>query len=100
MIDMTKSIGKAVWLPIGETTINVSIHEENSGYLILEKTLPPQFTHRRKNYSAKTIWFCEEILKRVIKPCKIDKIEQLRYIFTKGLTWVIFEYLSEKLMGW
>ena len=37
IIDITKSLGQAVGLPIGDTTINVSIHEDNVGELILEK---------------------------------------------------------------
>ena len=54
---MIKSILKAVGLTIGEIKINVSIHEENDGALILSKTLPPNSTTPRKQYYAKTIWF-------------------------------------------
>ena len=48
IIDITKSLGQAVGLLIGDTTMNVSIHENNVGALILVKTFPPQFTPRRK----------------------------------------------------
>ena len=41
IIDITISLGKAVRLPIGDTTMNVSIHEDNAGALILAKTFPP-----------------------------------------------------------
>ena len=44
IIYITISLGKAVGLPIGDTTMNVSIHEDNAGALILAKILPPQFT--------------------------------------------------------
>ena len=44
--------------------MNISIHEDNAGALILAKTLPPQFTPSSKYYAAKTIWFREEIFKR------------------------------------
>ncbi len=64
IMDMVSSVTKSVQLPIGETTMNVSIHEDNSGALVLAKTLPPQFTPRSKYYAIKTIWFCEEIFKR------------------------------------
>ena len=57
VIDMTKFIGKPVRLPIGETTINVSIHEENDGSLILENTFPTQLTPQSKYYVANTIRF-------------------------------------------
>ena len=74
---MNKSLGNSVEIPIGETEINVSIHEDNYGYLILANNFPPQFTPRSKHYADKTIWFCEEIVKRGIKLCKIDTVEQL-----------------------
>ena len=41
IIDVTKSLGQAVGLPIGDTATNVSIHEDNAGALILNKNLPP-----------------------------------------------------------
>jgi hypothetical protein len=44
IIDMVRSLAKATNFPIGSTTMNVSIHEDNSGALLLAKTLPPQFT--------------------------------------------------------
>ena len=63
IIDITKSPSQVVELTICDTTMNVSIHEDNSGALILEKTSPTQFIPRRKYYASKTIWFCEEIKK-------------------------------------
>jgi len=98
--DMTQALGKAVGLPIGETTIKVSIHEDNAGALVLAQTLPPQFTPRSKYYAAKTIWFREKIFKHGIKLLKIDTLEQLGDMFTKGLPRKTFEYLRLKLMGW
>ena len=100
VIDLTISLAQALGLAVGETTINVSVHEDNSGALILAETLPPQFTPRSKHYAAKTIWFREEIVKRGIKLVKIDTLEQLGDIFTKGLPKTTFEYLRKKLMGW
>jgi hypothetical protein len=60
IIDMGCSLAKATNFPIGSTTMNVSIHEDNSGALVLAKTLPPQFTPRSKYYAIKKIWFREE----------------------------------------
>ena len=97
---MVGSVTKSVNLPFGKTTMNVSIHEDNSGALVLAKTLPPQFTPRSKYYAIKTIWFREEIFKHGIQLHKIDTVEQLGDIFTKGLTQVVFEYLRKKIMGW
>ena len=100
IIDMVEALTTSVHLPIGETTMNLSVHEDNSGALVLAKTLPPQFTPRSKYYASKTIWFREEIHKRGIKLLKIDTVEQLGDIFTKGLVLVTFEYLRRKLIGW
>ncbi len=80
--------------------MQLSIHEDNSGALVLAKTLPPQFTPQSKYYASKTIWFWEEIHKRCIKLLKIDPVEQLGDTFTKGLVQVMFEYLRKKLIGW
>ena len=68
---MTKYIVNEVGLPIGLKTINLSIHEGNSGDLILEKTLPSQVKPQSKHYHYKTIRFHEEIVKHGIEICKI-----------------------------
>ena len=93
IIDITNSLGQAVGLTIGDTKMNVSIHKDNSGGLILEKTLPPQFTSCSKYYASRTIWFHEDTNKRIIKLLKIDTVEQMGDIFTKGLPRATFEYL-------
>jgi hypothetical protein len=100
IIDMVHLLAEATNLPIGNTTMNVSIHEDNSGALVLAKTLSPQFTPQNKYYAIKTIWFYEEIFKRDIQLNKFNTVEQLGNIFIKGLTRVVFEYLQKKIMGW
>ncbi len=87
IINMVRSLAEATNLPIGNTTMNVSIHEDNSGALVLA-------------YAIKKIWFHEEIFKRDIQLNKIDTYKQLGDIFTKGLTRVVFEYLQKKIIGW
>ncbi len=99
ILDMVCSLALATNLPIGNTTMNVFIHEDNLGALVLAKTLPPLFTPQSKYYAIKTIWFCEEIFKRDIQSNKINTVKQLGDIFTKGLTRVVFEYLQKKIMG-
>jgi hypothetical protein len=86
IIDMVELVTCLVNLPIGETTMQLSVHEENSGALVLAKTLPPQFTLCSKYYASKMIWFREEIHKRCIKLLKINSVKQLGDIFTKGLS--------------
>jgi len=72
---MVSLLGTKVGLPLNEATVNVSIHQDNAGALALAEALPPQFTHRRKHYAIKTIWFCEQIVLRGIKLLKIDTVE-------------------------
>jgi hypothetical protein len=85
IMDMVSSLTKSVKLPIGKTTIYVSIYEDNSGALVLAKTLPLQFTPRCKYYVVKTTLFFEEIFKRDVQLHKIDTVEQLGDIFYKRL---------------
>ncbi len=99
-MDMVSSVTKSVKLLIRKTTMNVSIYEDNSGALVLAKTLPPQFTPQSKYYPIKTIWFREEIFKRDVQLHKINTVKQLGDIFTKGLTHFVFEYLWKKIIGW
>ena len=66
----------------------------------MAKTLSPQFTPRNDHYYAKTIWFREEIVKRGIKLCNIDTLDQLGDIFPKEFTRVTFECIWKKFMGW
>jgi hypothetical protein len=55
IINMVTSLISLVHLPIGELTMNPSVHEDNSGALVLAKTLPPQFIPQSKYYASKTI---------------------------------------------
>jgi hypothetical protein len=100
IIDMVESLTSLVNLPIGETTMKLSDHEDNSGVLVLAKTLPPQFTPQNKYYAIKTIWFCKEIYKHFIQLWKIDTVKQLGDIFTQVLPQVVFEYHWKKIIGW
>jgi hypothetical protein len=54
------------------STMHITIHEDNSGTLILATTPPPQFTPHSKHYSIKTIWFCEKIIEKKIKVAPIE----------------------------
>ena len=101
VVDIVKEVGDVVGLPTKDLiSMHVSVHEDNAGALILAETIPPQFTPRSKYYAIKTVWFREEIHKRGVKLFKIDTVEQLGDIFTKGLARVTFEYLRKKMIGW
>jgi hypothetical protein len=74
-------------------TLQECILKDNSGALVFETTISPQYTPWSKYHAIKTIWFWEEIHKQGIKLLKIDTTEQLGDIFTKGLAQPTFEYL-------
>ncbi len=48
VIDMVCSLADATNLPIGNTPMNVSIHKDNLGALVLAKTLPPATVYSSK----------------------------------------------------
>ncbi len=75
VMNMVNLLAEKVKLPLENATMNVLIHEDNAGALILAETLPPQFNPPSKHYTIKTIWFWEEIMKRGIKLLKIDTTE-------------------------
>ena len=100
IIDLAEFLGSIVGLPSEPTSMQVSIHEDNAGALILADMIPPQFTPRSKTYHVKTIWFREEIKRRGIKLLKIETSEQLGDLFTKGLSTKAFVHLRKKLLGW
>ena len=80
------------------TTIHVSLQEDNAGALILAETLPPQNSPHTKHYALKTIWFCEDKVRREL--VRIKTVKQLVDMLTKALLRVTFGYLRSKLMGW
>ncbi len=100
IMDGVSIMGKAIGLPVGNTTIQVSNHEDNPGALILAKTIPPQYTSQSKDYYTRTIWFQKEIVNFGIRLLKIFTTKQLGYLFPKGLPKPGFEHLRKKLMGW
>jgi hypothetical protein len=101
VMDIVSEVGEVVGLDTKDlVSMHVSIHEDNAGALVLAETIPPQFTPRSKYYAIKTVWFREEIQKRGVKLFKIETVEQLGDIFTKGLARATFEYLRSRMMGW
>ncbi len=73
--------------------MHVSIHENNTGDLVLVNTKPLQNTPQSKHYAIKTNWFREQIITLGIEVVKIDTKDQLGDVFTKSLPQVTFEHL-------
>jgi hypothetical protein len=57
-------------------------------------------TPRSKSSAVKYHWFCEHLMKGVVKIKPIGTAEQAADIFTKVTLQPIFEYPREKLLGW
>ena len=101
MCDIVKEVGKVLGLATDDLSLmHVLVHEDNAGALVLAKTIPSKFTPQSKYYAIKTVWFREEIQKQGVKLIKIDSMEQLGDIFSKGLPHIVFEYLQKCMMGW
>ena len=97
IINIATSLGKAVGLPMGNTTINDYFHKDNAGALLLARTLTPQLTSPSNYYATKTIWFHKNIVNHRIKLLKIDTVEQLGDLFTKGPPRTIFNIRVRRL---
>lgn len=101
IIKLARELSAAVGLPEGgPPTMKITLHEDNSGALILANTIPPEFTPRSKFYALKTIWFREQIALLKIDVVKIETKYQWGDICTKMPPVVTFEFLRELIMGW
>ena len=99
-LDLLTVITSAVGLPEQDTTMKVTVHEDNEGALALAKLEPGRSTPRSKHYAVKYHWFREHIKDRGIILQKVDTKSQLADIFTKGLGKIAFRALRELLCGW
>eukprot|EP00804_Cyclotella_cryptica_P007273 CCRYP_017859-RA/>CCRYP_017859-RA protein AED:0.33 eAED:0.33 QI:0/-1/0/1/-1/1/1/0/91 len=84
---------------LSKASVDISIHKDNAGALVLVMTLPPHLTPTSKHYAIKMILLHEKIVQRKIKLLKIDTVEQLVDFSTKELPRVTFENLRSKLLG-
>lgn len=100
IINLAKMFAEHYDLAPVKTKMSITIHEDNSGALVLANTIPPESTPRSKFYHLETVWFREQIVLHGIDVVEVSTTEQLGDIFTKGLTRVVFEYLRKKLLGW
>ena len=101
LIKMVKELSGAVDIPVGgPPTMRITLHEDNSGALILTKTIPPEFTPRSKFYALKTIRFREQIMELRIIVIKVDTKLKWGDICMKQPLVVTYEFLRKLIMGW
>ena len=61
-IGIVESPSKVVGMPTHDMTImHVTIHEDNTGALVLAGAIPPQFTPRSKYYAINMVWFHKKV---------------------------------------
>jgi hypothetical protein len=92
LIDITQEICSALLLhPPDTAQMQIKIHKDNLGTLILGQLQPRQMTPRSKHYAVIYHWFWEHLV-----PCKLQLVKiatngQLGDIFTKGLDKATFK---------
>ncbi len=77
IMDLAKFFACYYKLEPVKTKINVTVHKDNSGALVLANALPPEYTPRSKFYHIETIWFREQIVLRGIKILKSIRTKSL-----------------------
>ena len=82
------------------STIKSTIWEDNSAALILAKLDFPLMTPRSKHIAVKYHWFREHVDHDKVKIEKVNTLNQLADLFTKGLRTAQFRILRKQLMGW
>ena len=80
--------------------MRITLHEDNTGALILAKTILPQFNPHSKFYALKTIWLREQIIKHKVLIVHCPTHLMWVDIATKMPPRVTFESLQKLIMGW
>ena len=101
LIDLVQEVADAIGLPTKETTnIFSTIWEDNIGALTLAHLELPRMTPRSKHIAVKYHWFREHVASGKFKVVKVDTLDQIGDLFTKGLGIKLFEKLRFLLVGW
>ena len=78
-------------------SVTCKVFEDNNGEIKLSKAL--KIRPRTKHIALKYHHFREHVRKSLIEINPIDTLEQVADIFTKALSFPMFNYLREKMMG-
>jgi galactokinase/mevalonate kinase-like predicted kinase len=83
----------------GTTKLHSTVFEDNNGALTVAQA--PKMTPRTKHIAIKYHFFKDRIGQdKGIELAKIDTLEQIADIFTKGLGQEKFQHLRQLLCGW
>ena len=101
LIDLVQEVGHVLKMPSKDSSqLHCTIWEDNIGALTLAQLELPRMTPRSKHIAVKYHWFREHVTSGKIKVCKIDTLDQIGDLFTKGLGIKLFEKLRARLVGW
>ena len=101
LMDLVQEVSDAVGLPSDEASnIFSTIWEDNIGALTLAHLELPRMTPRSKYIAVKYHWFREHVASGKFRVLKVDTLDQIGDIFTKGLGIALFEKLRKFLVGW
>ena len=79
-------------------SVKCKVSEDNNGAIELAKA--PKIRPCTKHIALKSNHFREQVRKGLIEINPIDTLEQVADIFTKALSFPIFNYLRKNIMGW
>ena len=100
LMDLVKEVAGAVDLPVNEVTdLHSTIWEDNVGALTLAHLELPRMTPRSKHIATKYHWFRQFVGSKFFVT-KIDTLDQIGDLFTKGLGPGQFEKLRKLMIGW
>jgi hypothetical protein len=103
IISMVRELWQAVGLQSNViSNLHCKVHEDNTGALVLANLEPKHYTPRSKHYAIKYHWFRQHLAdpSNRIKIVKVNTLNQLGNLFTKGLPKPAFTHLRRLLMGW
>eukprot|EP00804_Cyclotella_cryptica_P015081 CCRYP_000649-RA/>CCRYP_000649-RA protein AED:0.39 eAED:0.39 QI:0/0/0/1/0/0/2/0/167 len=101
LVDLISELSRAVGLDVNVVpNMHVKVHEDNVGALTLAGMEPRRMTPHSKHYAIKYHWFREHVHARRVHLLKIDSLNQLGDMFTKGLGAPAFTHLRSLVMGW
>ncbi len=81
-------------------TFKTTLHEDNTGAMILAKMEPGRMTPRSKHYGVKYHWFRTKLKPNEIEIARIDTKLQRADFLTKSLRTKAFEANRKLTMGW
>jgi hypothetical protein len=81
-------------------TFKTTLHEDNTGAMILAKMEPGRMTPRLKHYGVKYHWFMTKLKPNKIEMDRIDTKLQRANFLTKSLRTKTFKANSKLTMGW